>query len=109
MEAYRTVTARPSDGATSDALEAAVAADAITFTSPSTVDRYLALSDRRVPPVVACIGPVTAQAARRAGLVVDVVAVDHTATGLVTALVGRYDGNSRPVDGGSVPGTPTPP
>jgi uroporphyrinogen-III synthase len=82
--AYRTVTA---EGATPDVLAAAAAADVITFTSPSTVDRYLALSGGKVPPVVACIGPVTAEAARRAGLAVDVVAADHNAGGLVADLV----------------------
>jgi uroporphyrinogen III methyltransferase/synthase len=87
VEAYRTVTAGPADGATDDVIEAAATADVITFSSPSTVDRYLALSGGRVPPVVACIGPVTAEAARKAGLVVDVVAEEHTASGLVAALV----------------------
>ena len=62
-------------------------ADVITFSSPSTVDRYLELSAGQVPAVVACIGPVTAEAARKAGLVVDVVADEHTAAGLVAALV----------------------
>jgi uroporphyrinogen III methyltransferase/synthase len=87
VEAYRTVTAGPTDGATIDVVEAAVSADVITFSSPSTVDRYLELSGGRVPPVVACIGPVTADAARKAGLVVDIVADDPSAPGLVAALV----------------------
>ncbi len=61
--------------------------DVITFTSPSTVTYYVDLARRRrPPPVVACIGPVTADAARRAGFQVDVVAVEHSAEGLVTAL-----------------------
>jgi len=41
---------------------------------------------RRPPPVVACIGPVTAEAAARAGLHVDVVADEHSAAGLAAAL-----------------------
>jgi len=110
VEAYRTVTAGASDGVTADVLAEAVAADAITFTAPSTVDRYLALAGGRVPPVVACIGPVTAEAARRAGLVVDVVASDHTAAGLVAALVGRWGGAPAPDPAGGGPGAgpPTP-
>ena len=53
--------------------------EVVTFTSPSTVDAYLSLSDDagrplRVPEVVACIGPTTAEAARRAGLAVAVEA-----------------------------------
>ena len=95
VEAYRTVTAGADDGATDDVLEAAATADVITFSSPSTVDRYLALSGRRVPPVVACIGPATADAARQAGLVVDVVADEHTAAGLVAALVALRERDPR--------------
>jgi uroporphyrinogen III methyltransferase/synthase len=92
IEAYRTVPARASDGAGPDALDRAAGADVITFTSPSTVDAYLSLAGGRVPPVVACIGPVTAEAARRAGLAVDVVAAEHSAAGLVDGLVARYAG-----------------
>jgi len=40
-----------------------------------------------VPPVVACIGPITADTARAAGLTVDVVAAEHTIDGLVAALL----------------------
>ncbi len=89
VEAYRTVIAGPDDGATEAALDAAATADVVTFTSPSTVDGYLRLAGGRPrPPVVACIGPVTAEAARRAGMSVDVVASDPSADGLVTALSG---------------------
>ena len=70
------------------ALDEAAAADVITFTSPSTVRAYLdAAGERPVPPVVACIGPVTAEAARRAGLEVTVVAPEHGAEGLVRAVL----------------------
>ncbi len=49
---------------------------------------YLELvGEDAVPPVVACIGPVTAQTASEAGLRVDIVAPVHTARGLVDALV----------------------
>ncbi|HLJ07395.1 MAG TPA: uroporphyrinogen-III synthase, partial [Acidimicrobiia bacterium] len=60
----------------------------VTFTSSSTVTNYLAVAgDVPVPPVVACIGPITADTARAAGLTVGVVAAEHTIVGLVRALV----------------------
>jgi uroporphyrinogen-III synthase len=63
-------------------------ADAITFTSSSTVTGYLELAGpEHVPPVVACIGPITARTAMQAGLGVDVVATPHTVDALVEALV----------------------
>jgi uroporphyrinogen III methyltransferase/synthase len=78
--------------------------DAITFTSSSTVRGLVnalgtdvgihPLLEREIPkskvPVIACIGPVTAQTARELGLSVDVVAPDHTLEGLVAALVSYY-------------------
>ncbi len=88
--AYRTVAAVSPGAAHGDeaaVLRRAAAADVVTFTSPSTVARFVELlGAQRVPPVVACIGPVTADAARRAGLVVDVTASEHSVAGLVTAL-----------------------
>ncbi len=58
VEAYRTAMARPDPAA----LAAAAGADAITFTSSSTVTNYLAVAGPgSVPPFVACIGPVTAE------------------------------------------------
>jgi uroporphyrinogen-III synthase len=83
--AYRTVAA----DAPPALLERARAADAITFTSGSTVAGYLAAAgDDAVPPVVACIGPVTADAARAAGVAVAAVATEHTIDGLIAALEG---------------------
>jgi uroporphyrinogen III methyltransferase/synthase len=83
VEAYRTVAGSPSPGA----LEAARSADAITFTSSSTVTNYLDVAGaERVPSLVVCIGPVTAETARAAGLTVDVVADEHTIDGLLDAL-----------------------
>jgi uroporphyrinogen III methyltransferase/synthase len=72
-------------------LEAAERADAICFASSSAVDSYLdqaGAAGTTVPPVVACIGPVTAAAARRRGLDVSAEASEHTLDGLVAALVG---------------------
>src|SRR5205085_3452159 len=85
VDAYRT-TAETPDGAT---LEAAATADIITFTSSSTVERFLEIAGpARVPPVVACIGPVTAATARAQGLTVAVEATVHSIDGLVDAIVG---------------------
>lgn len=82
VEAYRTVPAQPTD----EALAAAAKADAIAFTSSSTVTSWLALG-ATLPPVVACIGPVTAATAAEHGVPVTVVATEHTVEGLVDALV----------------------
>ena len=63
---------------------------AVTFTSPSTVHgfaRLWAVHGREGARfVVACIGPVTAAAARESGLPVDVTARAYTVAGLVAAL-----------------------
>ena len=84
VEAYRTVAVAP----TPEVLAAAAKADAIAFTSGSTVESYLdAAGATAVPPVVACIGPMTAETARRRGLEVTVVAGEATVDGLVAALV----------------------
>jgi uroporphyrinogen III methyltransferase/synthase len=84
VDAYQAVPEQPSP-----ALLATVSsADAITFTSSSTVTNYLSVAGRdRVPRLVVCIGPVTAATARENGLHVDVVAHDHTLDGLVAGVV----------------------
>jgi len=88
VEAYRTAVGTPAP----EALTAAATASAVTFTSSSTVTNYLAVAgDLPVPPVVACIGPITADTARAAGLSVDVVAAEHTIEGLVKALIEHFD------------------
>jgi len=84
VHAYRTVPATPHP----DVLASAAKADAIAFTSASTVTSYLAAAGpAAVPNLVACIGPVTAAAAVEVGLTVGVTAADHTLDGLVVALV----------------------
>lgn len=73
-------------------LLAAGTLDALTFTSGSTVKSFVSLLDStqverlagRV--AVACIGPVTAAAAREAGLTVDALAKEATMPGLADAL-----------------------
>lgn len=66
--------------------ESILEADAITFTSPSAVRAFVASfgTDRRL--LIVCIGPVTAEAARAAGLKVTAVAGIFTLDGLVRAL-----------------------
>jgi uroporphyrinogen III methyltransferase/synthase len=82
---YETVREQPDD----DAVEAAQAADYVTFTSSSTVTNLTeALGDRfpRSARVVS-IGPVTSETARAAGLEVNVEADRHDVDGLLAALL----------------------
>jgi len=68
-----------------DALAAAATADLATFTSESTVLRFTALVGDRRPSAAACIGPISAAAARTAGY--EVVEADpHSVAGLVAAV-----------------------
>lgn len=84
VDAYRTVAEDVTDAQRAAAAEA----DVVTFTSSSTVERWVdAMGSTPAPPVVACIGPVTADTARAHGIDVDVVAREHTIPGLVAALV----------------------
>ncbi len=67
--------------------------DWVTFTSPSTVNAFVDLleaanTETRTPGIrVACIGPITADAARKRGLPVDVAAREYTVPGLIQAMV----------------------
>ncbi len=82
---YETVRETPDEAA----VEAAQSADYVTFTSSSTVTNLTeALGDRfpRGARVVS-IGPVTSEAARAAGLSVDVEAERHDVDGLLAALL----------------------
>lgn len=84
VEAYRT--GRPA--LDPDALARVSEADVACFTAPSTFEQFVALVGRSgLPPTLACIGPVTGDAVRRAGLEVAVEAPVHTVDGLVDALV----------------------
>lgn len=86
VDAYRTSAAVPS----ADQRGAVAGAHAITFTSSSTVTNFVeAFGREAVPPVVACIGPVTATTARDLGVEPTVTAAVHTVDGLVAALVGH--------------------
>jgi uroporphyrinogen III methyltransferase / synthase len=86
LEAYRTEPAVIAP----EVLDAAGRADAVCFASSSAVDSYVHQARGAgvpVPPVVACIGPVTAATARARGLEVAAEASEHTADGLVDALI----------------------
>jgi len=85
VAAYRTVRGDPPQSAF-EALLAGV--DVITFTSSSTVRNFVSLTDGLDygSPLIACIGPVTADTARELGLPVDVMAEEYTVDGLLNAL-----------------------
>jgi len=72
--------------------------DIVTFTSSSTVMRLVEALDGDIArlggALVAVIGPVTAAAARAAGLRVDVEAREHTIDRLVAALVETWPGRA---------------
>jgi uroporphyrinogen-III synthase len=87
VDAYKTVDLAPEPSV----IEAALRADVVTFTSPSTVRAFLKASEGRHPErLVACIGPVTAQALHAADVSVDLMASEHTVEGLVAALVRHF-------------------
>lgn len=74
-----------------DLVELERGVDVATFTSPSTVENFFALLGARAVAVlggayVACIGPVTARAARAMGLTVHLEPAEHSIPGLVAAL-----------------------
>ncbi|HET6997098.1 MAG TPA: uroporphyrinogen-III C-methyltransferase [Solirubrobacterales bacterium] len=82
---YETVREQPDEAA----IEAAQAADYVTFTSSSTVTNLTAALGDRFPAGarVVSIGPITSETARAAGLTVDVEAKRHDVDGLLAALL----------------------
>ena len=87
VEAYRTV---PGD-VPGDVAVQVEGADAICFSSSSTVTGFLEVCGRAaVPPVVVCIGPVTADTARDAGLDVTAVAERASVDSLADAVVSAF-------------------
>jgi len=72
--------------------------DVITFTSSSTVNNFVEIMgiDFVCPAQVkvACIGPVTAATAKKAGFSVDIHQEEYTISGLVKALIDYYKGNN---------------
>jgi uroporphyrinogen-III synthase len=88
---YKTLPVQPDlEGLT--ALKSGV--DWITFTSPSTVQNFVEILRRQNmnplqlqgSPKIACIGPITEQAAREEGFEVNAVAEHYTTEGLIGAL-----------------------
>jgi len=88
---YKTLPAQPDpDGLA--ALKAGL--DIITFTSPSTVQNFVAIAKQNgldphsLPnnPSFACIGPITEQAAREAGITNLAVAKEYTTEGLIEVI-----------------------
>ncbi len=71
-------------------------ADAVTFTSPSTVKSFLdqaadlQLEEGAHQPLTCSIGPVTSEAMRKVGLTVDVEAIEPTMDGIVLALANKF-------------------
>jgi uroporphyrinogen-III synthase len=92
VEAYRTV---PLPAPPPVLLARVAAAAALTFTATSAVEAFLALRTPDGVPVpspacVVCIGPTTAEAARRAGLAGVREATEASAGGIVAALVAHF-------------------
>lgn len=86
VDAYRTVFATSLPREVRDAFRRGDV-DAVTFTSASTVRGFTnALGAAKGTPKIVCIGPVTAAAARTAGLRPAAVAKPHTLEGIVAAL-----------------------
>ena len=92
VEAYQTV-APAAKGENVARLLRDAGADYIVFTSPSTVANLAAIleADHLAPHLagtrVACIGPVTAEAARSHGLTVHIQPEEHTGKAVVAAIV----------------------
>ncbi len=86
VPAYRVVDVMPGP----DELQDIRKSDVIIFTSPSTVESFVAtaaIADVPTPKVVAAIGPTTAERALSLGISVDVVPDHYSAEGLIQALV----------------------
>ena len=92
INAYRTVAPKGSEERLKEVLSQRI--DVATFTSSSTVTNLVRLLDGNLDAlsgaVIACIGPITAATARELGLSVDIVASEHTITGLVEALEAHF-------------------
>lgn len=97
VEAYRTVALPPPEPALLGRL---ADADAVTFTATSSIKAYLALSGPDgapppAPPLVVCMGPVTAASARTLGMTGVLEAHGASSEGIVAALI-HHLAESRP-------------
>jgi uroporphyrinogen III methyltransferase/synthase len=72
--------------------------DVITFTSSSTVTSFVEIMGRNFTlPAhvdVACIGPVTAATAKKAGFKIDILHEEYTMEGLVQSLINHVKNKS---------------
>ena len=85
LPAYRTVGLEVSDADR----ERCRQADVVAFSSASTARHLVAaVGPEALPPLLACIGPATAEAVDDLGLTAHIVAATHTIPGLVDAIVG---------------------
>lgn len=91
LVAYRTRPEQPDRKALG---EIAAGVDYVSFASPSTIDHFVrvmqqnGLDPHSLPgdPVIACIGPITAAVAEKAGLRVGIVPDSYTTEGLIEAM-----------------------
>jgi uroporphyrinogen III methyltransferase / synthase len=93
---YRTV-ASEADRAELETLLRENKLDVITFTSPSTVTHFMdIMGGEFIPPAqvrIACIGPVTAAAVKKAGLKIDIMQEIYTVPALVEAIAEYFKGH----------------
>lgn len=97
VAAYRTEVASDSlmaDAAWQAAREQAMLADAVVFTSGSTVRGWVRAVGSVTPPVAVAIGPATAALAATEGVAITAVAQDHSRRGLLSVLVDAIVGGS---------------
>jgi len=94
VTAYRTVNSGKNK-AEFDEMMGRNKVDVITFTSPSTVANFINIigKDTILPEhiKIACIGPVTLDAARKAGLEVDIMQGPYVISGLVNAIIDAFE------------------
>lgn len=98
--AYRTVAAGPDPEALAEIRRGV---DAVLFTSPSTLRNFDEMTEGRLrsgPALVACIGPVTAEAARALGYEVALVPADHSMEGLIESLANYWQAGGKPTEKG---------
>ncbi|HXJ36332.1 MAG TPA: uroporphyrinogen-III C-methyltransferase [Candidatus Eisenbacteria bacterium] len=107
--AYRAIVPPATDAAGLRAALVEGGLDVLTFTSSSTVRNFATLLGPEAiatlglhgRPLVACIGPVTAETAREVGLRVDVVPASYTASALAHAIAAHFcKAGSDPLSGG---------
>lgn len=95
VPAYRTVLPKQ-DAEKTGELIAAGEIDCLTFTSSSTVSNFFSLipkeavSNSARRPIIACIGPITAETAAGFGLATDIMPSEYTIRGLVDSIASHF-------------------